>query len=79
MRRKLLEAKYEVMHMKDTEKRKTEDRQQALEAFLAESTRNKIAGSRMLPVIDIDGKRYFVDARLKQLRNVVDPSDFIDF
>lgn len=33
----------------------------------------------MLPAIDINGKRYFVDERLRQLRSVVDPSDCIDF
>lgn len=67
------------MRMKDTGILETEKREKALEAFLAESAKNSAAGPRMLPVIDIDGKRYFVDERLKQLRNVVDPSDYIDF
>lgn len=33
-----------------------------------------------LPVIAlVDGKRYFIDRRLKQLRNVFNPHDYIDF
>lgn len=67
------------MRMKDTGILETEKREKALEAFLAESAKNSGAGPRMLPAIDIDGKRYFVDERLKQLRSVVDPSDYIDF
>lgn len=67
------------MRMKNTGILETEKREKALEAFLAESAKNSGAGPRMLPVIHIDGKRYFVDERLKQLRNVVDPSDYIDF
>ena len=35
---------------------------------------------RMLPTVTLDdGKTYFVDERLKQLRNVLNPHDFIDF
>jgi hypothetical protein len=35
---------------------------------------------RRLPTITLDnGKTYFVDERLKQLRNVHNPHDFIDF
>ena len=35
---------------------------------------------RMLPTITLDdGKTYFVDERLKQLRNVLDPHDYVDF
>jgi len=35
---------------------------------------------RMLPTITLDnGKTYFVDERLKQLRNVLNPHDYIDF
>ena len=35
---------------------------------------------RRLPTITLDnGKTYFVDERLKQLRNVHNPNDFIDF
>jgi hypothetical protein len=35
---------------------------------------------RRLPAITLDnGKTYFVDERLKQLRNVHNPHDFIDW
>jgi hypothetical protein len=35
---------------------------------------------RMLPTVTLDdGKTYFVDERLKQLRNVLNPHDFINF
>jgi len=35
---------------------------------------------RMLPRVTFDnGKTYFIDERLKQLRNVENPHDFIDF
>ena len=35
---------------------------------------------RMLPTITLDdGKTYFVDEGLKQLRNVLNPHDYIDF
>jgi len=35
---------------------------------------------RRLPTVTLDnGKTYFIDERLKQLRNVVNPHDFIDF
>lgn len=37
-------------------------------------------GVKILPIIKAqDGKTYFVDERLKQLRNVQNPHDFIDF
>lgn len=32
-----------------------------------------------LPVIQMNGKSYYVDSRLKQYRNVDNPHDFIDF
>ena len=34
---------------------------------------------RILPVVEVDGKRYFKDTRLRQLRNVKNPHDSIDF
>ena len=35
---------------------------------------------RMLPTVTLDnGKTYFVDERLNQLRNVLNPHDYIDF
>ncbi len=37
-----------------------------------------IAGCQ-LPQIEMDGKIYFVDGRLRQLRNVENPIDFMDF
>jgi len=33
--------------------------------------------ARRLPIIELGGKRYFVDERLKELRNVDDPSDVV--
>jgi len=32
-----------------------------------------------LPTVTIGGQEYFVDDRLRQLRNVENPHDFIDF
>ena len=32
-----------------------------------------------LPIIQMNGKSYYVDSRLKQYRNVENPHDFIDF
>jgi hypothetical protein len=34
---------------------------------------------RLPVIILIDGKRYFIDRRLKQLRNIFNPHDYIDF
>jgi len=35
---------------------------------------------RKLPVVRMkDGKAYFIDERLRQLRNVQNPNDFIDY
>ena len=35
---------------------------------------------RMLPTVTLDnGKTYFIDERLKQLRNVKNPHDYIDY
>ncbi len=34
---------------------------------------------RILPIVEIGGKRYFRDDRLRQFRNVKNPDDFIDF
>ena len=35
---------------------------------------------RMLPIVSIgDGKRYFFDKRLRQLRNIDNPHDYIEF
>jgi hypothetical protein len=35
---------------------------------------------RRLPTVTLDnGKTYFIDERLKQLRNVLNPHDYIDF
>lgn len=36
-------------------------------------------GPRMLPIVTLsNGKTYFIDDRLRQLRNVINPHDFID-
>ena len=34
---------------------------------------------RRLPIVLIEGKRYFLDMRLRQCRNVENPHDSIDF
>ncbi len=34
---------------------------------------------RILPILEVKGKRYFKDERLRQLRNLKNPHDFIDF
>lgn len=36
-------------------------------------------GPRVLPIVMIGEKAYFVDVRLRQLRSVRDPGDYIDF
>lgn len=36
-------------------------------------------GPRVLPIVMIGKKAYFVDVRLRQLRAVRNPSDYIDF
>jgi hypothetical protein len=32
---------------------------------------------RRLPIVELEGKKYFVDLRLRQLRNVDNPHDFM--
>ncbi|MBU1270281.1 MAG: hypothetical protein KKA06_06445 [Nanoarchaeota archaeon] len=34
---------------------------------------------RQLPIIERNGKRYFKDDRLRQIRNVENPYDFVEF
>jgi len=34
---------------------------------------------RVLPIVELDGKRYFKDARLRQYRNVENPHEIISF
>ena len=34
---------------------------------------------RQLPIIEYKGKRYFRDDRLRQIRNIENPHDFVDF
>ena len=47
------------------------------ESELRETTRTK--GPRMLPRVTLtNGKTYFIDERLNQLRNITDPFDYID-
>jgi hypothetical protein len=42
--------------------------------------RDNTDSPRRLPVVTLEnGKTYFVDERLRQLRNVVNPYDYIDF
>jgi len=33
---------------------------------------------RRLPVVEYKGKRYFLDDRLRQIRNVDNPHDYVD-
>lgn len=35
--------------------------------------------ARALPVVEINGKRYYADNRLRQFRNVENPHDFMDW
>jgi len=35
--------------------------------------------ARILPIVVYKGKKFFVDERLRQLRNVLNPHEFIDF
>lgn len=51
---------------------------------VCESCRSGSVGTsgtpRRLPVVTLEnGKSYFVDRRLRQLRNVLNPHDFIDY
>ena len=32
-----------------------------------------------LPVVQFEGKRYYLDLRLRQLRNVENPHDYVDY
>ena len=42
--------------------------------------KNKQNGPYQLPTVTLEnGKTYFVDERLKQLRNIKNPNDYIDF
>lgn len=34
---------------------------------------------RMLPIVEYDGRSWFMDARLGQFRDVWNPSHFVDF
>lgn len=48
-------------------------------ADIKASDERRIKGPRILPMVTLnDGKTYFIDARLHQLRNVNNPCDFID-
>ena len=45
-----------------------------------ETWKNKQNGPYQLPTVTLEnGKTYFVDERLKQLRNIKNPNDYIDF
>ena len=51
------------------------------EYHICESCRNGSDGMpRRLPVVTLEnGKSYFVDNRLRQLRNIHNPHDYIDY
>jgi hypothetical protein len=34
---------------------------------------------RQLPIIEYKGKKYFRDDRLRQIRNIENPHDYVDF
>jgi hypothetical protein len=51
---------------------------QAVLIRISEARRECGNGVRMLPVVRYERKLWFFDERLKQLRNVRNPHDFID-
>jgi len=60
--------KVNVMHGKD----------HAMLDSINEAQRKCGDGVKMLPIVHYEGKLWFLDERLKQLRNVQNPHDFID-
>ena len=50
-----------------------------MEPDAGEYVEEETACPRRLPIIEINGKKYFVDERLHQLRNVNDPFDCMNF
>jgi hypothetical protein len=46
---------------------------------LSRKFRKNSSGPRVLPIAKIGEAYYFVDERVRQLRNVVRPDDFVDF
>jgi len=46
---------------------------------LAERSKHDPTLPRVLPIVEIGRKHYFVDERLRQLRNVKDPHDFVNW
>ena len=50
----------------------------AILARIREVQRKCGDGVKMLPVVRYEGKLWFLDKRLRQLRNVHNPHDFID-
>ncbi len=60
-----------------------ENRLEIMQAVLQQvadflKSKNEEGRPRQLPVVALLGKRFFVDERLRQLRNVEDPHEFID-
>ena len=51
---------------------------QAVLNHISEARRECGNGVRMLPVVHYERKLWFFDERLRQLRNVLNPHDFID-
>ena len=46
---------------------------------LAERSKHDPTLPRVLPIVKIGRKHYFVDERLRQLRNVKNPHDYMDW
>lgn len=46
---------------------------------LAERSKHDPTLPRVLPIVKIGGTYYFVDERLRQIRNVKDPHDFVNW
>lgn len=46
---------------------------------LAEQSKHDPTLPRVLPIVKIAGTYYFVDERLRQIRNVKDPHDFVNW
>ena len=56
----------------------TSDKDHAMLGRISEVRRKCGDGVKMLPVVRYEGKLWFLDERLRQLRNVGNPHDFID-
>ena len=53
--------------------------EQAISTYLYEKETLLEVTPRMLPIVEIEGKRYYQDDRLKEYRNVENPHDRITY